>query len=123
MNAGKSLDLLKVAYNYEERGQEVLLLTSGLDNRYGLGKITSRVGLEKDAIMINKETNVLDLFKLKKTIKQFSRNFGFLINQIYHVCKTLKQSLRLTVVTIMLQLYCLNGFQNSGSSNTGFWWK
>ena len=68
MNAVKSLDLLKVAYNYEERGQEVLLLTSGLDDRYGLGKITSRVGLEKEAIMINKETNVLELFKTKDNI-------------------------------------------------------
>jgi len=62
MNAGKSLDLLKVAYNYEERGQQVLLLTSNLDDRYGIGKIKSRVGLEKEAVIINKDTNIIDIF-------------------------------------------------------------
>jgi len=71
MNAGKSLDLLKVAYNYEERGQQVLLLTSGLDNRYVVGKIKSRVGLEKEAKIIRKETNILELYK-KQNIKGIS---------------------------------------------------
>ena len=28
MNAGKSIELIKVAYNYEERGKHVLVLTS-----------------------------------------------------------------------------------------------
>jgi thymidine kinase len=32
MGAGKSLDLLKTAYNYEERGKFITLLTSNLDN-------------------------------------------------------------------------------------------
>ena len=31
MNAGKSLELIKVAYNYEERGKHVLVLTSAVD--------------------------------------------------------------------------------------------
>lgn len=62
MNAGKSLDLLKTAYNYEERGQKVLIFTSALDNRYGTNKIKSRVGLEKDAISIAEDTNILDTF-------------------------------------------------------------
>ncbi len=66
MNAGKSLDLLKVAYNYEERGQQVLLLTSNLDDRYGIGKIKSRVGLEKEAVIINKDTNIIDIRQVYK---------------------------------------------------------
>lgn len=53
MNSGKSLDLLKTANNYTELGFEVLLFTSGLDDRNGLGKITSRIGLEKEATIIN----------------------------------------------------------------------
>ncbi len=52
MNSGKSLDLLKTANNYTELGFDVLYFTSGLDNRYGSGKITSRIGLEQDAIII-----------------------------------------------------------------------
>lgn len=38
MGSGKTIDLLKVAYNYEERGQKVLIFTSALDNRYGVRK-------------------------------------------------------------------------------------
>jgi len=61
MNSGKSIDILKVAHNYEERGQKILLLTSALDDRYGVGKIKSRIGIEKDAIIINTDTNILDI--------------------------------------------------------------
>ena len=62
MNAGKSLDLIKCAYNYEERGQNVLILTSSLDNRYGKNKIKSRVGLEKDAISISDTTDIVEIY-------------------------------------------------------------
>ena len=49
MNAGKSTTLLQAAYNYRERGMNVLLYTPALDNRYGEGKIASRIGLESEA--------------------------------------------------------------------------
>lgn len=62
MNAGKSIELLKVAYNYEERGKNVLALVSSLDNRYGEGMITSRVGLKRKATPITDETNILKVF-------------------------------------------------------------
>ena len=52
MNAGKSLELIKVAYNYEEKGKTVLVLTSAVDDRYGEGKITSRVGIQRDAVVV-----------------------------------------------------------------------
>lgn len=37
MNAGKSIELIKVAYNYEERGKQVLTLIPATDDRYGTG--------------------------------------------------------------------------------------
>jgi len=60
MGAGKSLDLLKTAYNYEERDKNIQLFTSNLDNRYGTGKITSRVGISKDAICFDESTNIFE---------------------------------------------------------------
>ena len=39
MNAGKSIELIKVAYNYEERGKHVLTLVPAVDNRYGSGMV------------------------------------------------------------------------------------
>ena len=62
MNAGKSIELIKVAYNYEERGKRVFVLTPSVDDRYGVGVISSRIGVSRDAIAINEETNILELF-------------------------------------------------------------
>ena len=61
MGAGKSLDLLKTAHNYEERKKKVFLFTSDLDNRYGKKKITSRLGISRDANTFNEEN---DLYKM-----------------------------------------------------------
>jgi thymidine kinase len=61
MNAGKSLEILRVVHNYEERGQKAMLFTTSLDNRYGIGKVTSRVGLSKAAHII--DNNVFEKVK------------------------------------------------------------
>ena len=63
MNAGKSIELIKVAYNYEERGKKVLTLMPGIDNRYGVGLITSRIGIQREAIVVNDETDILEAVK------------------------------------------------------------
>ena len=63
MASGKSLDLLKTAYNYEERNKKVILITSNLDNRSGQNKIASRVGISRNAISFSFETNIYDLVK------------------------------------------------------------
>ena len=63
MGAGKSLDLLKVSYNYEENDENILIFTSALDNRYGEGVVKSRVGLSKKAITINENFNIYKYVK------------------------------------------------------------
>ena len=60
MGSGKTIDLLKVAYNYEERGQECLLIALSTDTRYGVGKITTRIGLQRDAFICFKDTNIYE---------------------------------------------------------------
>ena len=65
MNAGKSIELIKVAHNYEERGKNVMVLTSGLDDRYGRGIVKSRIGMSREAIPVDDDTNILELFMLE----------------------------------------------------------
>lgn len=60
MNAGKSLEILKIAHNYEEQGKTVLLFAPKIDTRYGVGKITSRIGISKEAISIEDDTRFID---------------------------------------------------------------
>lgn len=63
MNAGKSTYLLQVAHNYSEHGRKVLLLTSALDNRDGVGVISSRIGLRREALTYDPETNFKEMLK------------------------------------------------------------
>jgi len=63
MGAGKSLDLLKVSYNYEENNEKILIFTSALDTRYGEGVVKSRVGLSKPAIPVDKKLNIYQYVK------------------------------------------------------------
>ena len=60
MNSGKSIDILKVANNYEEQGKPVVLMTSGVDDRSGRGIIASRIGLERKVKPIIDDTNIYD---------------------------------------------------------------
>lgn len=61
MNSGKSTALLQAAYNYEERGQRVMLAKPMVDTK-GDRTIVSRLGVarEVDAV-IEPTTNVVDL--------------------------------------------------------------
>lgn len=65
MNAGKSTILLQAAYNYRERGMEVLLLTSALYRDAGDGHISSRIGISAEATLYTQET---DLFALIEAV-------------------------------------------------------
>ncbi|MGT2771337.1 thymidine kinase [Streptococcus marimammalium] len=58
MNSGKSIEILKVAHNYEEQGKPVVIMTSALDTRDGLGVVSSRIGMKRNAIPISDDLNV-----------------------------------------------------------------
>jgi thymidine kinase len=63
MNSGKSIEILKVAHNYEEQDKKVILMTSGIDTRTAVGEISSRIGLKREALPIFDDTNILDVIK------------------------------------------------------------
>lgn len=55
MNAGKSTTLLQAAHNYEEQGMRVMLLTPFIDDRAGVGTISSRLGITREALAFDKD--------------------------------------------------------------------
>ncbi|PZP30184.1 MAG: thymidine kinase [Roseateles depolymerans] len=61
MNAGKSTALLQVAHNYEERGHRVRIFTAQLDDRYGRGLVTSRLGPQREVEQFSPNTDFLAL--------------------------------------------------------------
>ncbi|KGH55509.1 thymidine kinase [Oenococcus oeni S25] len=58
MGSGKTIEILKVAHNYESQGKKVLLMTPAVDDRAGIGVISSRIGLKREAIAIHKTDNL-----------------------------------------------------------------
>ncbi|PJG83579.1 thymidine kinase [Caviibacterium pharyngocola] len=58
MNAGKSTTLLQSDYNYRERKMNTLVYTAAIDDRFGVGKVTSRIGISRQAKLFGKETDL-----------------------------------------------------------------
>ncbi len=63
MNAGKSTALLQSSYNYKERGMNTLVLAPQFDDRFGVGKVTSRIGIETDATTFRTDTDLFTLIE------------------------------------------------------------
>ncbi|MGO4941885.1 thymidine kinase [Ruoffia tabacinasalis] len=60
MNSGKSIEIVKVAHNYEEQNKPVKIFTSAVDTRTKVGLVASRTGLEREATPI---TDDMDLYE------------------------------------------------------------
>ena len=60
MNAGKSTVLLQASHNYIERGMQTYLLTARFDDRAGVGRIESRIGIGADADTFDAEDDLFD---------------------------------------------------------------
>ena len=63
MNAGKTLDLIRTVYNYDENGYKVLVLKPKIDTK-GNNYIVSRVGVSRKVdYLIDKEDSIINLLK------------------------------------------------------------
>lgn len=126
MSSGKTIEILKVAHNYEAQGRKIALLTSGLDNRSGVGTVASRIGLHRPAQPINDQMNIFDYVKSnnEKDIEAGNGKIAcVLIDEAqflkkHHVleCAKIVDELKIPVMTFGLK----NDFQNhlfEGSEN------
>lgn len=52
MGSSKSANALMAEYNYRERGQKVLLAKTNIDTRDGKSVIRSRIGLERECLLL-----------------------------------------------------------------------
>ncbi|HJA03764.1 MAG: thymidine kinase [Candidatus Microbacterium stercoravium] len=78
MNSGKSTALLQAAYNYEERGQAVLLAKPAIDTK-GAAEIESRLGVTRAVdFLVDPDANVRELFAAERErIRRASDNALF----------------------------------------------
>ena len=67
MNAGKTIDLVRTAYNYEENGYKVLIIKPSVDTKGG-DYITSRIGLKRKVDFLIDATDSIEKV-IKKDLK------------------------------------------------------
>lgn len=97
MNSGKSIEILKVAHNYREQNKKIVLMSSNLDTRSGVGKVASRIGIEETAYPIDKDTDILI-----EMIEQIKPIYCLLIDEAQFL--TEKQVIQLTKVVDNLNI-------------------
>jgi len=93
MNAGKSTTLLQAAHNYEEQGMKVLLFTPVVDDRAGVGTISSRIGLKREAYAFDATFDLLEYIEQQHSQEKISCVF---MDECQFL--TAKQVLQLTLV-------------------------
>ena len=74
MNAGKSTQLLQIEHNYASLQRKVLLLTSHVDDRFGEGTITSRLGMSRPAEVYSVDTNMYD--RIQRFLEEARESLG-----------------------------------------------
>ena len=59
VGSAKTLNLLAVAHNYERQGKRVVVLKPSVDIRFGISRVASRAGLDRQAdLLLEPETGL-----------------------------------------------------------------
>lgn len=103
MNAGKSTSLLQSSYNYRERGMNTLVMTASIDDRYGVGKVASRIGIEADAKVFNAED---DLAQLILAVENEQKLSCILVDESQFLTKTQVKQLAYVVDCLDIPVLC-----------------
>lgn len=99
MNAGKSTTLLQSSFNYQERGMNPVIFTAALDDRYGVGIVSSRIGLQSEAHLFQSDT---DLFSAVQELHQAEPKHCVLVDECQFLSK--EQVYQLTEVVDKLNI-------------------
>ncbi|MCG9596982.1 thymidine kinase [Vibrio sp. Isolate25] len=99
MNAGKSTTLLQSSFNYQERGMTPVIFTAALDDRYGVGKVSSRIGLQSDAHLFRADS---DLYQEIAALNEVEKRHCILVDECQFLTK--EQVYQLTEVVDKLHI-------------------
>lgn len=103
MNAGKSTTLLQSSYNYQERGMNTLVYTAAIDDRFGVGKVSSRIGISQEAQLFTSDT---DLFTEINALHSHKALHCILIDEAQFLTKTQVYQLSDVVDKLKIPVLC-----------------
>ena len=106
MNAGKSTQLLQIEHNYSSLGRSVLLLTAAVDDRFGVGLITSRLGVSSEADVFTPSTDLFELVEQYRTSVSKEELGAILIDEAQFLAGLQVQALHRAVHTFGVPVLC-----------------
>lgn len=119
MNSGKSTHLMQVAYNYEERGMNVVIMKPKVDSKGG-EKLVSRLGVARKVdLLISENDNIFDIIKdYNKDVKKID---CILVDEVqfmkaHQIDQLFEISVKMNIPIICYGLrtdFKLNGFEGS----------
>lgn len=118
MQSSKSANLLMVAHNYRSQDKKVILVTPSIDDRSGVGVISSRTGMEEKAIPLGPEESVYSALKSELIDSNGDRKniHCILVDEAQFLTAEQIKSLSIIVDSFNIPVMCYglkNDFQNN----------
>lgn len=115
MDCGKTIHLLAVAHNYEERGQKVCVIKSATDTKNGT-KLLSRIGLERETeFTFDKRANLYSKIK-----NNYSDVACILVDEAQFLTAKQVDQLQLVTIKMHIPVICYGLRLNFRQTDKGF---
>lgn len=75
MNTGKTTSLLMEAHSFESRGINILCIKPSIDNRDGSDVIKSRMGIERECLLVHPFNDIYEIVKDSVNDKNYKLNW------------------------------------------------
>ena len=115
MGCGKTMQLLQVAFNYEERGHKVCVIKPGTDTKHGT-KLYTRIGPERETDFIAEPDT--DLYK--KITKEYKDVHCVLVDEAQFLTKKQVDELMLVTIDLDIPVMCYGLRLNFRREDGGF---
>lgn len=115
MGCGKTMQLLQVAFNYEERGHKVCVIKPATDTKNGT-KLLTRIGPERETdICFSRKLNLFDAIK-----KKYSDVQCVLVDEAHFLTKKQVDELMKVVIELNIPVMCYGLRLNFRREDGGF---
>ncbi len=115
MGCGKTMQLLQVAFNYEERGQKVCVIKPATDTKNGT-KLLTRIGQERDTnFTVARRTNIFNRIK-----KDYSNVDCVLVDESQFLTTKQVDQLMEVVIKLNIPVICYGLRLNALMTDEGF---
>ncbi len=115
MGCGKTMQLLQVAFNYEERGHKVCVIKPATDTKNGT-KLLTRIGPERETdFCFDKKTNLYD-----KIAKEYRGVQCVLVDEAQFLTKEQANQLMLVTIDFDIPVMCYGLRLNFRREDGGF---